>query len=509
MSTVAEAGLSHQKLTEIDALVRQAGTEAVRLRIVERFLSEVERRMMKVSPVVFDVERVRTAFQILKSIVPEDGEDVCQEAEFRLEQEFQLWRSLTIDRDSKIETYHFRRFCDAAREPLDDEIFIALALFYRGLPFSPSSQSKFDLAVSRLFTGPRDGDRRILRFTREEIIHRLRGLFDSSAAVGQNEEVPAAIDQIERFISEATAFADIEELIESKIFDRYRAFKRDLGPLFFEPDVIAVAVNCNVAVGNAFQDLLDAADGNLSETLTNDVDLAGVLHDPAPGAREHVNDVLAEFFDIKPDFGSIREDSDLGFLRQLLARAGSPPPGLENSETQTPSATSARDRLAPFLKTLTDPNPDADLLSEQIASLNSLENFDPSDFLYLKDRSPDLLSRRILGLVLWSASFRENELKIRRELPESVQREAMALLQKAEELADQLRSAVSQEDDAAEAKRYMNVLNRLLDSRLSLERAIVRFTNRNLVAAPVMKADVDIKKDQSANGGKKWFKWFS
>lgn len=506
MSTIAEAALSDQKLTEIDELVRRSGTEAVRLRVVERFLSEVERRMMKVSPVVFDVERVKTALQILKSIVPEDGEDVCLEAEFRLEQEFHLWRSLTVDRDSKIETYHFRRFCDAAREPLDDEVFIALALFYRGLPFTPASQSKFDLAVSRLFTGPRDGDRRAVKFKRQEIADRLSGLFNSSTFGERTEEVFAAIGQIGQFIGEASAFSDIEELIESKIFDRYRAFKRELGDLFFEPDVIAIAIECNVAVGNAFQDLLDAADGNLSECLTQDVDLAGVLHDPAPGAREHVNDVLAEFFDIKPEGGTIREDSDLAFLRQLLAHSGSSRSSRGDNADNHKNVVSAKDRLAPFLKTLTDPNPDADILRQQIAELESLQNFDPSQFLYLQDRTPDLLSRRILGLILWSASFRENELKIRRELPESVQREAMALLQKSEELAEQLRLEVTQEDDT-EQKRHLSVLNKLLDSRLNLERAIVRFTNRNLVAAPTQ--TVPETKPGSTKTGRKWFKWLS
>ena len=58
MSTTTEAGLTTDKLIEISQLVKRAGDEAVQLRIVERFLSEVERRLLKATPHVFDIERV-------------------------------------------------------------------------------------------------------------------------------------------------------------------------------------------------------------------------------------------------------------------------------------------------------------------------------------------------------------------------------------------------------------------------------------------------------------------
>src|SRR6185369_3708573 len=106
----------------------------------------------KTTPVIFDIERIKTALSILKTLTEEDDIDECLEAEFRLDQEFHLWRTLIVERDQKIETYHFRRLCDSAPYPLGDEIFVALVWFYRDLELTPASQSKFDLSVTRLFT---------------------------------------------------------------------------------------------------------------------------------------------------------------------------------------------------------------------------------------------------------------------------------------------------------------------------------------------------------------------
>ena len=97
MLTTADAGINSERLIEVSDLVKRAGEEAVQLRIVERFLSEVERRLLKKMPSIFDIQRIRTALEILKTLSEEDDIDECLEAEFRLDQEFHLWREL-IDR---------------------------------------------------------------------------------------------------------------------------------------------------------------------------------------------------------------------------------------------------------------------------------------------------------------------------------------------------------------------------------------------------------------------------
>jgi hypothetical protein len=105
--------------------------------------------------------------------------------------------------------------------------------------------------------------------------------------------------QIDGFIKEARSFTTVEEIIQSGIFDRYRQFKRELEGRFFEPAVVAAAIECNLVFGNAFDLLLRHADGALGDKLDSDVDLAGVLHDPTPGARNHVIEVLTDVFNME------------------------------------------------------------------------------------------------------------------------------------------------------------------------------------------------------------------
>jgi hypothetical protein len=472
-SITAETGLTVEKLQQVADLVKRAGEEAVQLRIVERFLSEVERRLLKTSPVIFDIERVRTALQILKTINEEDDIEECLEAEFRLDQEFHLWRKLITDRDRGIETYHFRRLCDSTSQPLDDEIFIALASFYRSLDFSPAGQSKFDLAVTRLFSKADGSERRELRATRSEMIARLKRLFDRPGQSHRStEDIEYAFSAIDGFTDEAKHLGNFEDLVRSNIFDRYRIFKRELGSLFFEAEIVAAAIECNVTVGNVFNDLLRAADEQLSTRLTVDIDLPSALHDASPEARTHINELFRVFFGesdaTDPDAG---EDVDSSTL-----------PENSSNDRQPHQTNSVQSRLAPFLSTLTQARPDADLLMKQMHRSESLKNVDINDFLYHKNGSPDVLCRRALGLILWSLEFRETDLRQKKELTEEIQREATALLYKAEHLANSLQTEIEASDDENE-NRLRSVLNSLLDSRLRLERAIVRFTNKKMAAS--------------------------
>jgi hypothetical protein len=479
MSTTTEAGITTERLSEISTLVKRAGEEAVQLRIVERFLSEVERRLLKTTPSIFDIQRIRTALQILKTLSADDDIDECLEAEFRLDQEFHLWRELIIERDHKIETYHFRRLCDSAPYPLEDEIFIALASFYRSLDLTPATQSKFDLSVTRLFTRSIAGGSREMRAVRSDNVKRLKNLFPRiENDTLSPDKIDYAVAAIEGFIDEALDFKVFEDLVKANIFDRYRVFKRELGHLFFEPEVVAAAIECNIAVGNVFDNLLRSADEQLSSLLTVDVDIAGALHDPAPETRSHINELFRVFFgENEPNDQPVSGDVD--YLGKLLSASSNKSTAAVRSDLPHSESSSAQGRLAPFLRTLTEARPDSELLLKQMRRSESLRSFDINDFLYNSDGNPDVLCRRALGLILWSLEFRENELKQSKELTESIQREATSLLYKAEHLATKLQHDVEVSDELNES-RLRGVLNALMDSRLRLERGIVRFTNRKI-----------------------------
>jgi hypothetical protein len=386
---------------------------------------------------------------------------------------------LIVERDQKIETYHFRRLCDSAPYPLEDEIFIALASFYRNLDLTPATQSKFDLSITRLFTRSVAGGRREMKGLRSDNTRRIKTLFPQQDSVAVSaSDVEAAVAMIEAFTDEALNFATFEDLVKANIFDRYREFKRELGLLFFEPEIVAVAIECNITVGNVFDELLRSADEQLSSRLTVDVDIASALADPAPESRSHINELFRVFFG-EQEQTEHAVSGDVDYLGKLLSASTSRNISQQKVEEAPVDSTSAQGRLAPFLRTLTEARPDTELLLKQMQRSENLRTYDINDFLYASDGKPDVLCRRALGLVLWSLEFRENDLKQSKELTESIQREATSLLYKAEHLAAKLEHEIEVSDELNES-RLRGVLNALLDSRLKLERGIVRFTNRKI-----------------------------
>ncbi|MGH9818828.1 MAG: hypothetical protein ACRD43_01565, partial [Pyrinomonadaceae bacterium] len=503
MPTIPHIETDTEKLDHFRTLATKASNDAIQFRIVERFLCEVDRWLLKVAVPVFDVTLVKESIKALKSASNGDPTALGDKAETDLDEEFFRWEQLINERDQSIETYNFRRFCDSASEPLENEIFIALASFYRSQPYSHGGQSKFDLVVTRLYTDVDESGRRFLRFNPKEIsqhIERALGVAEEDRS-DRFLDNAGAVTAIHSFIAEAQGLDDFESLIECRLFDRYREFKQELGQQFFEPMVVAAAVQCNVVFANAFNEMLEAANENLSEILTSDMDVPAALHDAGPDAQTHLSDLLQEFFDFTPDDRFLREGKVSDHIWELLSLARKAPEAQEqhaDALTESPNfefdvTRSARERLLPFLETLTKPEPDAGLLLGQLGRSKSLQSLNLSDFLYTEDHSADARSRRILGLILWSEEFLQNELGRSTTLTPTAQHEVLSLIQKSEEFAGVLRSEINAASEKSRS-RLLVVQNALLESRLRLEGAIVKFTNRNLAPSRESKApDVEAR----------------
>jgi hypothetical protein len=491
MPTIPHIENDIENLNYFRSLAVKASNNAVQFRIVERFLCEVERWLLKPTVPLFDVTRIKESIQTLKTATHDCLPSLLSDAEFQLRQEVHLWERSIEEKDKGIETYNFRRFCDSSSESLESEIFVALASFYKNRPYSHSSQSKFDLVITRLFTDVDGRGHRLLMFNAKEIARNVE--LALGEAHSQEDKADRFLDNagavaaIHSFITEAQGLDDFESLIKCRLFDRFREFKQELGEQFFEPTVIAAAVQCNVVFANAFNEMLEAANENLSESLTSDIDIPSALHDPSPQAQAHLNEALREFFNFEPSghrADSGRETEHIWELLSLVSEKAEAESEKSNSLDNRPKGKfdvtrSAKDRLMPFLETLTKPEPDAALLLGQLNRAKSLQNLNLSDFLYWEDNSADMRSRKILGLILWSEEFLQNELGYSEVLTPTAQHEVLSLIQKSEEFATALRSDINEADEIPKS-RLLVVLNALLESRLRLEGAIVRFTNRNL-----------------------------
>ncbi len=491
MSHAINSEIETDDVLQVDQLFKQLSEEAIDLRIVEKFFSEIEHRMLQLSASMFDIGPIKNTLQQLKAFTSETPLAEVWQAESNIKQEFQNWLNLLEKRDQKIETYHFRRFCDTSKESLDTVVFSALARFYRNLPHSPSNQSKFDLVITRLFTKERSKTFRQMSLERTNLTDHLAHLFNrwdnKTKDFNQvSDETMVALSKIDEFICETQSLTSFEDLVKNNLFDRFRFFKRDLEEQFFEPVIVAAAIECNLAVGNVFNKLLGNANENLSTKLTSAFDFAEAFHDTSPNAQVHTSELLHEVKLHETSDGT-SENEELLHIWELLEMVGAennlPPLAIGEVETADSKTSNKslppQDRIAPLLATLSTPQPDLKLLRDYTQKSNSLSSLDLKDFLHSSEKNTDEICRDALRLILWSEEIRENELTNPKSLPLTIRDEVKTILRRSQNLAEQLGLLIENADQATQ-NRLLIVANKLLETSLKLERAIVRFSNRNL-----------------------------
>lgn len=472
------------------------GEKALHLRIVEEFLTQMELSLLKTSSDQFDFAPVRTAINELRGIADDDNPDRRTRVEFQLAHELLGWQEHLAARDEGIEAYHIRRYCDGLRKPLDNEIFVAMARFYRDIPRCKNSQSKFDLALTRAFSNSVSDLYRSMTMSRDEIAVRLAGLYSGWDRVTKVDPgSPRDVSGFDKFLAESDELLDFRSLTSSRLFDRIREYKGELGDRFWDPAVAAAAVECNIVVGNHLNGLMARASENLGERLGSEFDVAGAFQDTSPNAGAYISGVLKEIDDHTPIVitDSENESDDIRFLRSLLELSDSlgteEADGKEATPQQIDESTLSIDRpeFHEMLSVLSQHNPDSRPLSAYIAASDLGSGFELDDFLFAEDDQPDSVGREVLEVILSLESFRENELHDRKMLTLLVKNKVMQMLTRADGLGSKIEERIS--DEPQSAGRRLKIANRLLEARLRTERSIVKFTSRGLGTVPIKKVD--------------------
>ena len=241
---------------------RRAMDEVSSLQMVEHVLSGIEREHMKMSPRTFDDLDVKQALHKYLQVNATTSAGESPDAEPALFRETEKWFSALSGRDGDISVANVRRFCENSRPVLSSQALIALARFYRNSPYSEAVRGKFDFVMTKLFSREVGDERRRLLFGRIEMLAHIKTLYSnwaslSLAAEGEDASpVAAIVVGFERFLQEAQAADSFDALITSDFFNRIRLFKESAAEIFFEPPVIAAAMECNVGIGNRFVDLV-------------------------------------------------------------------------------------------------------------------------------------------------------------------------------------------------------------------------------------------------------------
>jgi hypothetical protein len=149
------------------------------------------------------------------------------------------------------------------------------------------------------------------------------------------------------------------------------------------------------------------------------------------------------------------------------------------NQTLTRKPLPPQDRIAPLLATINQSEPNTRLLLDYMKKSKLLNSIDLTDFLNPHDERTDQICRDALGLILWSVEIQENELTNLKNLPITIRDEVKLILRQSQNVAEQLGLFVEISDQATQ-NRLLLVSNKLLETSFKLERAVVRFSNRNL-----------------------------
>lgn len=246
-----------------NAFYRRRATEEVSsLQMVERIFMAVEREQVKISPKPYDDIAVSKALHEFLQVSKNPNSPENAHAEFKLMQETESWYSALSYRDQQILPAHLRRYCENAKPALSSQALAALARFYRNAAHTEATRSKFDMILSRLFSSEREDDRRMLLFEHDELVKHVSELYADWSSVSlhgaeDESELLIAALKFEDFLNEARNAAGFEDLVKSDFFNRLRAFKETVGEAFYEPQIVAATIRCNVEVGNIYVELLN------------------------------------------------------------------------------------------------------------------------------------------------------------------------------------------------------------------------------------------------------------
>lgn len=165
-----------------------------------------------------------------------------------------------VNRDVAIEAYRVRWACENA--PLNPKTVDSLARFYRLLPVSTSSQSKYEYVLTRRLAGPIGPERRIAPTADLlDAVHALETSWGAPPFHADEAEVDTIRRTLEFFAQEAEGKEDAASFTTSALLRRFGAFKASLGQNLFDPRVSVAVVEANVKVLNVLNQLLADAGG--------------------------------------------------------------------------------------------------------------------------------------------------------------------------------------------------------------------------------------------------------
>jgi len=301
--------------SEKEFFKKRANGEVLSMQMVEHVISAIEREQLKMVPRSFDELDVKKALHSFLQVAEDTTTDAHKQSEFALMQEIESWCSALAIRDKDVSVSALRRYCETCRPKLSSQAMLALARFYRNLPYSEPVRGKFDYIITRLFSRGVNDETRKLLFSEAEMLGHIKTLYADWSSIplytaDDESKIQLAAASFKELSLEAQTAERFDDLIKSDFFNRIRLFKESIAEIFYAPMVTVAAIECNIHVGNVFVQLIDRE--RMSAGAASTHDKYGFIDDQAvseaTGRTLELTGLLRQLTDREESFEDYEEE---------------------------------------------------------------------------------------------------------------------------------------------------------------------------------------------------------
>lgn len=522
-SAATPKGLSPQVAKESLAYLRRAIERMKSLQATERVIACLERVVLNRVPEKFELKALIVAINSLNLAMREGDEAKVALTRDAVKEELETTLAQLVRRDEVIMPYDLRRFCEGDSSLLDLNSLAALTSFYRALPPSETSRSKYDFVITRLFSSAESGHsgrHRHLKVSREQITKRLTEMcqawgetLDPSPAYLATTR--ATLQQFDDFIAEIKTIPTLEELISKSFFQRVRVFKAGLGNQLFWPAVTAASVEANITIANRFLLLLEAESEEMREVPEEIHSLADAFSDTYGNESSEISRILEEL-QISDQQAAQAHVSRYLRLLQVVTKEEEPgallPAPVElpvqemNDQSESASdlenteAASALAAEGEELQVFAAPAENEDLLAAYRNASAEARKIDLHCFLSpLPDGEHEELRREsktrrtALALIFCADQMVQHELGYDQQPENDIEGRVDKLFDDLGQCSDEMRELINvthQHQQNANYEVLLHVNNQLMAARLRLQSAIVRRTVSEILPDDSQKEEI-------------------
>ena len=267
----------------------------------------------------------QSLYRRMEETIPKVGaDDEAAERELnRLERELDRIQRELARIEHTFPPSTLRRYFDHIKRQ-DEKVLCALLKFYLwSQHFEQDTLDKLDMLFTRLAEVSEDDDRVVQKDPAEllETFDRL-GELTGLTALPPAEETPL-IEAIREIRRELESMGSYSELVESKVYERYRRLKQRIGKAVLLPAILVEVTGANIVAKNRFRELFEAEEQKVIDNTNRIFDIERYLDQNPDLANENLKRHIEDFrrirvrYDASRRLGNVRRE-DINELTRAM-----------------------------------------------------------------------------------------------------------------------------------------------------------------------------------------------